>query len=262
VAGYTVSSGDVLIDTALPIANVTASIDRTTLGYERTFALGGHAANVAVLIPYNAANFSGNVGEQSTAIQRWGFGDVATRFAWNFIGNRALRPVEFMRQKPSTTAGASLLVTAPTGAYNPAHLINASSHRWGFRPEIGAEIPIGKWFVNGAGGVWLFTNNNNFFGGHVRSQNPVWEFQALGGYYFRPGLWLSAGGTYYTGGRTSVDGAANHDVLANGRYGLQLSVPFTSALSAKVFWSNWLTATAGGKFQTVGLSFQYRWFDR
>jgi hypothetical protein len=262
VMGYSVSTGSVLVDPSLPVTNVNASIDRTILGYVHTFALGGRTASVQAVLPYVAANLSGDVQEQSMTAQRWGYGDLSLRLGWNLIGDPALTPAQFARRKPATTFGTSLTIVAPTGGYNPAHLINISSHRWAFLPEVGFEKPIKKWFVDGSAGVWLYTDNTDFFGGHVRSQHPVVDLQALGGYEFRPGFWVSAGGVYYGGGETSVDGVPDHDVLINGRYGIDLNVPIKRGLSAKVNWTNWLTATAGGKFQTVGLNLQYRWFDR
>ena len=92
---------------------------------------------------------------------------------------------------------------APTGQYDPQRLVNISSNRWAFRPEIGPSQPFGSWFAETSAGVWLFTDNNNFFGGHVRSQAPIEEIQIHGGYTFRPGLWLAADATYYTSGETS-----------------------------------------------------------
>jgi outer membrane putative beta-barrel porin/alpha-amylase len=90
----------------------------------------------------------------------------------------------------------SLTAVAPTGDYNPQHLINISSHRWSFKP-IGISQPIGNWFTDAAAGVWLFTDNANFFGGHVRGEKPLWSIQAHGGYNFRPGLWLAVDTTHF-----------------------------------------------------------------
>ncbi|HZV79704.1 MAG TPA: transporter [Candidatus Binatus sp.] len=262
VIGYSTSWGAVLTDPELPVSNVNASIDRTILGYVHTFALAKHTANVQFLLPYTAANLNGTVGGTATTAQRWGYSDLVTRIGWNLIGDPALSPAQFVRRTPKTTVGASLTVVVPTGAYNPARLINVGQNRWAFLPEAGFETPIKKWFVDGSAGAWFFTNNNNFFGGHVRSQSPVLNLQALGGYEFRPGFWLSAGGVYYGGGQTSLDGAPNHDTLINGRYGLDLNVPVNKSFSTRVSWTNWLTATAGGQFRTIALKLQYRWFDR
>jgi hypothetical protein len=207
------------------------------------------------------ADVSGDVGEQSRKVSRRGLGDIALRFTTNFIGSPALTPPEFALREPSTTLGASFVVLAPTGDYNPLHLINISSNRWAFRPEIGVSQPIGNWFADGSVGVWTFTDNKNFFGGHRRGEEPIWSFQAHAGYNFRPGLWLAGDITYYVGGETSIDGLPKHDAQANSRYGLTLSVPVAEGFSVKLAWSNWLTTRNGGQFETLAFTLQYRWFD-
>jgi Putative MetA-pathway of phenol degradation len=260
--GYAVSEGSVLTDASLPVSNVEASLDRTFFAYGRTFALGAKAANVQVVLPYYAGSFSGNIMEQAASTKRWGYGDLLARLGWNLVGNPALGPAEFARRKPAATVGVSLTVQAPTGAYNPSKLINAGSNRWAFLPEIGFEKPIDKWFVDGSAGAWLYTSNGDFLDGHVRSQNAVVNLQGLGGYQWRPGLWVSAGGVYYGGGQTSIDGVPNHDVLVNGRYGFDFNAPVSQAVSVHLKWSTWLTATAGGQFHSLALQLQYRWFDR
>jgi hypothetical protein len=261
VSGLSRTSGRVSLDPSLPITGVKATIDTYTLGYNRTFDLAGYTASVALLLPYFRAHLSGQVQEDSTQISRFGAGDLRMRFSVNLLGGPALMPAEFAQRAPTTTLGTTLLVIAPSGAYDPQHLINISSNRWAFKPEIGLSQPLGRWFADASAGAWIFTDNNNFFGGHVRSQLPVYTFQVHGGYNFRPGLWLAADATYYTGGETSIDGSGKHDAQANSRYGLTLAIPLWEGLSTKLSWSTWLTGR-NGNYQTVALTLQYRWFDR
>ncbi len=122
--------------------------------------------------------------------------------------------------------------------------------------------PLGDWFADAAVGAWVYADNTDFFGGNTRSQEPLWAFQVHGGYNFRPGLWLAADATYYTGGETSLNGVAKDDALASARYGLTLSVPLADGVSVKATWSTGLITRGGGDFDTVGLVLQYRWFDR
>jgi len=261
VAGYTRTTGSVSLDPSLPISDVHGTINTGFLGYDRTFALLGQSVSTAVLLPFVRGDLSGNVEEQSSQVSRTGLGDLALRFAANLVGGAALTPSEFARREPTTTLGTSLLVIAPTGDYNSSHLINIGSNRWAFRPEIGISQPIGNWFAEADAGAWVFTDNTNFFRGHVRSQDPTWEFQAHAGYNFRRGLWLAGDITYYVGGETSINGISGHDAQANSRYGLTLSIPVADGLSVKLAWSTWLTTRSGGKFETVGVTLQYRWFD-
>ncbi|MCW2239159.1 transporter [Azospirillum canadense] len=261
VAGYSRSTGGVSTDPSLPLTNVEAVITSGILGYQRSFGLAGRAASAALLVPFINGDVRGDLEDQSRQVSRNGLGDVRLRFTANLVGGPALTPAEFAQRAPTTTLGTSLTVVAPTGQYNPAYLINVSSHRWAFKPEIGLSQPYGNWFADASTGVWLFTDNPNFFRGNRRSQDPLWTFEMHGGYNFRPGLWLAADATYYTGGETSLNGTAKHDLQANSRYGLTLSVPILDGVSAKLAWSKSLITRVGGSFQTVGLTLQYRWFD-
>jgi hypothetical protein len=261
IAGYARSTGDVSLDPALPITNVRATIDFYNFGYQRSFALLGQSASAAVLLPFVDGTLTGKLQDQSRSVSRSGPGDLRLRLATNLLGGPALTPAEFARREPATTLGTSLVVVAPTGQYDPQRLINISSHRWAFKPEVGLSQPLGDWFADGSAGVWLFTDNHDFFRGHVRGQDPILSLQVHGGYNFRPGLWLAADATYYTGGQTSIDGVANHDSQAGTRLGLTLSLPLVAGFSLKLAGSTWLTAQNTGTFNAVGLTLQYRWFD-
>ncbi|MFM0694271.1 transporter [Paraburkholderia graminis] len=262
VASYARSTGGMSLDPTLPVTDVSAKINTYLLGYSHTFGIAGHAASFALAVPYNNADLSGNVQGVPGTAWRSGMGDAAFRFAANVLGGPALPPEEFARRQATTTLGASLTVIAPTGQYVPSRLINVGSNRWAFRPELGLSQPLGDWFVEGAAGVWLFTDNNQFFGGHQRSQAPIPVLQWHSGYTWRPGLWLSADLTYFSGGRTSVDGVENHDLQSSVRYGVTLSIPLASHWSAKLAWSHGLITRVGSDFQTVSLSLQYRWFNQ
>jgi hypothetical protein len=184
------------------------------------------------------------------------------RAAVNLLGGRALTPREFARRKPAPALGASLTVSAPAGQYYPDKLINIGTHRWAFKPELGFSFPAGKWILDLAASVWLFTDNADFYGGQLRSQDPLYAGQAHVSYTFRPGLWLAADATLYAGGRTTIDGVVKDDRQNNTRAGLTLSVPVGGAYSLKFSASTGMVTRIGGKFTVFGVAFQYRWFGR
>ena len=262
VMDYSRSSGDILFDPSLPVTDLQAKINTYSLGLSHSFGVLGHVASIAIAVPYANANLTGNVEGAPGHAYRSGLGDMRFRLAVNLLGGPALTPEEFARRSPSTILGASVSVVAPTGQYVASRLINVGSNRWSFKPEVGLSQPIGNWFVEGAAGVWLFTDNTDFFGGRRRSQDPLPTFQWHGGYNWRPGLWLAADVTYFTGGQTSVNGVQDKDVQRNVRYGLTLSFPLSAQWSGKLAWSRGLTTSIGGNFQTISVALQYRWFNR
>jgi hypothetical protein len=261
VASYLRTTGSTSVDASLPITDVKGSINTALLGYERTFDLLGRTASLALAMSYFDSGFSGAVQERSTEITRKGIGDARLRFAVNLIGGPALRPIEFALRQPSTALGVSLTMIAPTGDYNPSHLVNIGSNRWAFRPEIGLSQPFGDWFGELALGSWLFTDNEDFLLRHRRGQQPLVNIQAHGGYNFRPGLWLAADATHYLGGDAELDGVNKHNFQSVTRYGVTMSVPLAEGWSAKAAVSTWLTGRNGGRYDTITLAVQYHWFD-
>jgi hypothetical protein len=261
IAGYTYQTGSVFTDPDLPITNVSAKINVGTLSYAHTFSLFGRSASAGLLLPIAGGTVSGDVFEQSRSVTRDGFGDMGIRVTSNIIGGPALSPKEFAARAPETTLGMSFLVVAPTGQYYPDKLINIGSHRWAFRPELGFSHPAGHWFFETYAGVWFFTTNDDFFGGHVRSQEPIGAFQAHVSYTFAPRLWLAADYTYYTGGRTTVDGVINEDLQKNSRVGLTLAIPVTRNQSLKFAWSRGASTSIGSDFATYSVGYQFLWLD-
>jgi len=259
---YGHSAGDVVFDSSLPFRDVQARLNSTTLLYGRTFGLAGRAASVGLGVPYAWGSVQGEVGETLRRITRSGLADARLRLAVNLFGGPALTPREFATRRPRTTLGASLVAQAPTGQYDPAKLINLGSNRWSWKPELGLSRPASRFNLELYAGAWLFTANDDFFGGQHRSQDPTFAFQAHVSYTFRPRLWVAADGTYYTGGRTTIDGVAKEDQLRNSRLGLTASFPLGRRQSLKVSWASGFTTRFGGDFDSLGVAWQLLWFDR
>ena len=261
ISGFSDTSGSVALDTSLPISGVKTKIDVYNIGYQHSFDLLGRSASAAILAPYFSAELKGQLETQNQRLDRSGLGDVRIRLAANLLGGPALTPAEFMRRQPNTTLGVSLIIIAPTGQYEPQRLVNISSHRWAFKPEIGLSQPLGNWFAEAYAGAWVFANNDDYFRGYVRSQDPIYAFELHGGYTFRPGLWLAADATYYIGGKTSINGVPAPNYQRSSRFGLTMSVPIAPGFAVKLTWARWLTGRFAVHYQTVGVTLQYRWFN-
>ncbi len=259
VGAYGSSTGDVVFDASLPFRDVHAEVNTASFGASRTFGAFGRLSSAAVVLPYAWGSVEGNVGETFRRITRSGLADLRVRLAMNLIGGPALAPREFAARKSGTTLGTSLSVVAPTGQYDPAKLINLGANRWAVKPELGLSHPHGPWAFEAYAGVWLFTANDDFFGGSRRTQQPIGAFQGHLGYTIRPRLWVARDATFYTGGRTSIDGVEKDDHQENSRYGLTASLPVGSRSSLKLAWANGFTTRVGGDFTTFSVAWQYRW---
>jgi hypothetical protein len=260
LAVYGHTSGNVVFDPSVPITNVEARVNTGALFYGRTFSFFGRSASAAVQLPYVWGTVEGDVFEERTSVHRSGLADLRLRFTTNLLGGPALSARDFAARRPGTALGASLVVLAPTGQYDPSKLVNVGTNRWAFKPEVGLSHPAGRWFLELYAGAWLFTVNEDFFGGSRREQSPLFAFQGHFSYTFRPRLWLAGDATFYTGGRTTVDGVEKADLQRNTRLGLTLAVPVTRRSGLKASWSRGIVTRVGGDFQTLAVGYQVLWF--
>lgn len=257
------SAGDISFDSTIPIDG-NAILYFPTLAIGRTFGLFGRQALITAAQPYVWGSASGDVGEQQHSITRSGLADVGLRFSLNLHGSPAMTPKQFAKvPHRNVIVAASLAVTAPSGQYDKARLINLGTNRWSFKPEIGLSYPVRKFYIDFYAAGRFFTQNENFFPGQfTRSQAPFMVFQGHASYAVRPGLWLALDSTWYGGGATSINGGPPASRQANSRLGTTLSLPLTNGQSLKITYSSGLTGRIGGKFQTVNITWQAVFFDR
>jgi len=259
IASYAYSWGDVLVDPSLPISNAHAKVDQVFVGYNRVLDFWGESGTLAIVLPYAWLSANGQLENQPASVERSGFGDLGLRLSVNLIGAPALSLEEFQSYHQDVIVGASVVVTAPTGQYDPNHLINIGTNRWSFRPEVGVSKGLGNWVLEASTGVTLFTDNDQFLGNNVRSQEPLYQVQAHVSYNFNPRLWAGLDWTYFVGGRTSVNGMLNADLQSNTRWGATLAQSLDSRNSIKLYIDSGLYARTGTNFTTLGIAWQYRW---
>jgi hypothetical protein len=263
VAGFGRSAGGVLVDPTLPIEDVEATVDAWSVGAGTVFDLFGRTALVTGGAAYVQIDATGSVGEETRRATRSGLADPRFKLSVNLLGGRALTPAEFARAGPRPTIlGVSLTAAPPLGQYERSRLVNIGAHRWAFKPEVGVSRLIrGKWTVEGYAGVWLFTDNQEFYpGALLRTQQRIVSLQGHVSYTFRPRLWLAFDGTWYSGGRTSVDGIDKADLQRNSRLGITASLPIGGRQSLKIAGSTGATTRIGADFQTVAVAWQLSWF--
>ena len=261
VAGYGRSDGQVTFDAASPISDARATINIATVGYSRVFGLAGRQASLSAIVPYTWGDASGNVGETSHAITRSGLGDLRMKFSVLLVGGPALSRKAFAARTPAPIVGVSLVAVAPTGEYLPDKLINIGANRWALKPEIGVAYPMGRWQADLYAGVWLYGDNDDFFGGRTRKRDPMGTFQAHLSYTVRPGLWVALNSTYYRGGATQVDGLRDPNSQSSARLGLIVSAPVSRTESVQLGYSKGAMTRIGGDFSSFMVSWRALRFD-
>jgi len=81
-------------------------------------------------------------------------------------------------------------------------------------------------------------------------------------YTFRPRLWLSFDGTFYGGGRTTIDAIHNEDRQRNARLGATFSLPLARSQSLKLTFSRGAVVRVGGNFTTITAAYQFSWLTK
>jgi len=258
VFGFARSAGDVDFDPSLPIEDAHAVLHGTFLAYAHTLDFFRRSANVGVTFPYLWGDLEGKVNGNPQQVRRSGLANPAARFAVNLYGAPAMDFEEFARYQQKTNIGASVIVVAPLGQYDPARFVNIGTNRWGAKPEIGISQRFGRWYLDLALGAWFFSANNNYQG-RVRKQDPIASAQFHVSYNFKPRLWAAFDANYYTGGRTSIDGVPGTDLQRNSRVGGTITIPLTKRQSLKFTGSVGAVTNIGADFLSVGAAYQYLW---
>jgi hypothetical protein len=258
IVGYSRSTGDMNFDPSLPVTNGKAAVNNAAVGYIRSIDLFGRSANVAVVLPYTWGHLQGNVAGQFQEAQRSGLRDPMVRFSINLHGARAMNVKEFSTYRQKTNIGASIVVAAPLGQYDPAKLVNLGTNRWAFKPEVGLSRAVGRVYLDLYGGAWIYTANKNFQGG-TRKQHPIIGTQFHLSYIFSKKLWAAFDATVYTGGRTTTNGVRGDDLQRNTRVGSTLSYNLAPRQSLKFVYSKGVITSIGGDFQSVSVAYQYVW---
>ena len=259
IAGYAYTRGGVSFDTASPLSNPELTTSSAVVGFARVLEFRGQSAKFDVVAPLTAMSGSAEFDGEPLRRDITGLGDPKFRLSVNFFGAPALSLKDFAGFKQDLIVGASLQVSAPAGQYDESRLVNLGTNRWSFKPELGVSKALGRWTLEGAAAVTLFTDNEDYFQGKTRSQDPIYSLQGHVIYGFPSGVWAALNGTYFAGGRTALDDTLNNDLQQNWRVGATLAFPVNVRNSIKLYGSSGVSARTGNSYELVGMAWQYRW---
>jgi hypothetical protein len=264
IAGFGYSHGGIVTDPTLPVEDLNANIQSSSLGIVHSFSLFGQTAQVSVALPYAWGDVSAIVAGSPESTTRSGVNDTRLRFSYLLLGAPASAPKDLAKVPRKTILGTSLSIVAPTGQYMPDKLINLGTSRWAFKPELAISQPVGKrWLVDVYAGLWLFTKNDSYYpGSSVRTQNPLGSFQGHISYNIQPLMWAALDMTFYTGGNSEIDGVPNHDRQSNSRIGATMVLPVGKRNSLKFAFSTGAIIRSGADFSTVSVGWQTIFFGK
>jgi len=259
IAGYAYTRGGVAFGPALPITNPNLNTSSAVVAYATVLDLWGMSAKFDATVPYTWLSGTADYKGETVPRNVSGFANSAFRLSVNLYGAPALTAKEFAGWEQDLIIGASLRVVAPWSQYDESKLVNIGTNSWSFKPQVGISKAIGPWTLEGTAAATFYTVNHDFFGGNTLSQSPLYSLQGHVIYGFKSGIWTSLDATYFSGGRTTVNGTLNSDLQQNWRLGGTLAFPVDRENSIKLYASKGVSARTGDSYDLIGVAWQYRW---
>ena len=260
--GYSFSRGSLEFDPALPIEDAEGNGSVVPLAYVRTIGLFNRSAKLEVVVPVAWGHYEGFLEGEFRTRDLGGIADPSFRLAVNLLGAPALDAKDFGTFRQKTILGASLQVRPPLGTYDPTKLLNLGSNRWVFRPEIGVSHQWRKWFFELAATLWLFTKNDDFFGGQTLEQQRLSAYKGSVIRGFKPGLWAALSVGYGTGGKSIVEGIPKNTYQKNWRFGATVSLPVRPGQAIRLFALSGARQRVGSDNDVFGVLYQITWMDK
>jgi Putative MetA-pathway of phenol degradation len=258
ILGYGFTTGDVSLDTSLPVEDAKFTVHSAFLAYARALDVGGRSGKLDLVLPYAWLSGSTKIGGRPVSTEVSGLGDPQVRFSYLFYGAPALTLDAFDDYTPDLIIGGSLAVTAPLGQYDSDRLVNIGTNRWSFKPELGISKTFGPVTLELEPSATFYTDNESFFGGRRVQRDPLYAVQGHVIYHTRHGLWAALDATYYGGGRSTIGGVPGES-LQTARVGGTLAIPIDRHNSIKLSASTGAYARVGGNFTTAAIAWQFRW---
>jgi hypothetical protein len=257
---YAYAHANASIDTSLIVAGAEVNLNQGTTYFTRYFSFFRRLAWAQAGVPL--AGLNGSVSATNIHFSSTGTGDSSYQVAMLLKGGPALSVAKFGSYKPTTTIGASLTITAPTGLYHADRLLNLGSNRWSFKPEIAVSHPFGdkkKWEFDGYANTYFYTDNTCYHGTEVLRQRPLPGFEGHISYSFTPSLWASLDTRYSFGGDTFVNSVNQNNPQQNFILGSEVNLSLNSQNSLVFEFAKALAHQNGPTATGFAVKYLFSW---
>ena len=263
-AGYAYTEADIEFNPVLSIEDTDLELKTWFAKYIRTFQFFEKSARIELTQAYQQGDWTGLLDGAPASVSRSGFSDTLFRFAVNLYGAPPLTGKDYFTYRSSidneTIVGLGLVVRLPTGEYMDDKLINLGENRFTFRPQLGVSHRRGKWAAEVVGEAAFYTDNDDFFNGKKREQDPTYLFHAHLTHTFRPGVWLSTGIGYDYVGENTINNVDSDDKQQNIGWLVRFAYPINrqSGFSFSYLGTH-KQKTTGFDSDTVAASLSFSW---
>lgn len=264
--GYAYADGDLSFDPVLQIEDATVEIHTVALRTIRSFDLLGFSARVDLSGAYQDGTWKGTLAGAPARVDRKGWADPIVRFTLDLYGAPPLEGKAFAEYRAAheshTIVGVGVSVQVPLGEYFDDKLINLGTNRFTIRPQLGVVYDRGSWKLELTGSTWIYTDNDDFYGGNELENKPFYTIQGHVRYNVLPMLWVAGGLAYGNGARSTVSGDRKDDRKENLVYGASVGYFLTRNLGLKVgYLGTSSLARTGTDFDSVIVAATLSWPD-
>jgi outer membrane putative beta-barrel porin/alpha-amylase len=257
---YTYVRSNASLDPSLTIAGANLNLNQGTIGYTYYFGVFHHLTWVEAAVPL--AGLDGSIAGTNVHGAVSGAGDSSYQLAMLLKGGPALGIEQFASYKPVTSLGLSLTITAPTGLYNPDKILNLSSDRWSFKPEIALSHPFGpdqKWEFDAYGNASFYTVNTSSLGKEILRQEALPGLEGHVSYSFNERIWASLDTRYSFRATTYVDGISQNNPQQNLIVGSELNVSLSPQNSMTFVFAKAIVHQNGPTATGFSIKYDYTW---
>ena len=239
--------------TVTPGAQFDASM--ALAGYAHTFELFDRAAMAAVILEMGRISGDVTVAGRSVNQSASGFGDPMLEFTINLIGPPAQKNIpDVLRYQPGFSLDLLVDLGLPIGEYDSSRLLNLGQNRWYGRVGMPVIWQLGDWVpgrrttLEFLPSIWLFGDNNDYFGGQTLKTDPLFQLDAHLTRDFTQNIWGSLDAAWYYGGQASVNGVAG-EKLNNVALGLTLGYTINDNINLTLGYKATVNDSAPGAIQ-------------
>jgi hypothetical protein len=262
VATYSHSGGNILVDNALPVEDLTANLNNFVFAYVRSFKLFNKLTKIDAVIPYSLGKYEALLNDEPVTVHRNGFADSQIRISMILLGVTPLKLQDYFKhERKKFRLGINFRVKVPIGAYNSDYALNVGTNRWTFQTGIGGSYMLNKKFVFEAHlNSWLFTKNTDYYNGNKTQQKPLFGLQFHAAYIFKPGVWFAISVGKTTGGKLEINDILQDIAQKNSRVGAAFAYKLNKHSGLKLAYSSGFTTRTGADFNSIIFGYNYVWF--
>ena len=246
-AGYIGLQGDVLFDPVLKVEDAEVSGHVVAVSYVRSFKIANKLARFDAVVPWQNMRWSGLLDGAPATAERVGLDDPILRFSVLLAGAPASGGPPIDGKKANTIVGAAVAVSVPLGEYQSDKLLNLGENRYYVRPQLGVLHTRGQWSYELTGSTFIYSTNDDFFGGLKLEQDPLYAIQGhVIRVFDKPGYWAALSTGYGWKGETIVDGVRSDNSQKRWLSSLAFGIPLGKTQGIKFAYLRDRTKTSQG----------------